>query len=136
MSPEKTAALVAAGLIVVTLLFFGIRLFPKRLKTKHYVTCWKSLQEKCSDQKKWPEVLKEADELLDEALRKRKIKGKTTGERMVSAQKIFTNNDAVWFGHKLYKKYQKNPDMKLTQDQMKKALLGLRQALIDLGALK
>lgn len=136
MSPEKIAAGIVALLIFFILLIIFIRLLPRRLKTKHFVEAWKELQSKCSDKKKWPEVLKEADELLDEALRKRKIKGKTTGERMVSAQKIFTNNDAVWFGHKLYKKYQTTPNMALSQEQMKKALLGLRQALIDLGALK
>lgn len=136
MSPEKTAAFVVAAVIVIIVLIVFIRLLPKRLKTKRFATKWQDLQAKCSDPKKWPDVLKEADELLDEALKKRKFKGKTTGERMVSAQKIFSNNDAVWFGHKLYKKYQTNPEMQLKQDHMKKALLGLRQGLIDLGALK
>lgn len=136
MSPEKLVAIILASLIFVTLLIIFVRLLPKRLKTKHFVDSWKELQSKCTDSKKWPEVLKEADELLDEALRKRKFKGKTTGERMVSAQKIFTNNDAVWFGHKLCKKIQTSPNTTLTQSHMKKALLGLRQGLIDLGALK
>ncbi len=136
MSPEKIVAIVVGALVALILLAIVFRLTPKRLKTKRYVKRWQDLQAKCSDKTKWAEVLKEADELLDDAMRKRKIKGKTTGERMVSAQKIFTNNDSVWFGHKLYKKYQTNPDLPLTQEHMKKALLGLRQGLIDLGALK
>jgi len=136
MSPEKITVIIVGAVVLLTILAVLFKLTPKRLKTKRYVKGWQELQAKCSDPTKWPEVLKEADELLDDALRKRKIKGKTTGERMVSAQKIFTNNDSVWFGHKLYKKYQTNPELPLTQEQMKKALLGLRQGLIDLGALK
>lgn len=136
MSPEKMAALAAAGVLSLILLVLIVRRLPKRMKSKKFVQKWRALQKKCTDESKWPEVLKEADMLLDEALRRKRIKGKTTGERMVEAGKYFTDKESVWFAHKLRKRYEANPQAKLTKEQMKKALLGLLQALKDLGAVK
>jgi hypothetical protein len=136
MSPEKRAAIVAAIIIGLVLIFLVIKFAPKRLKAKRFEKDWQSLQEKCRDKGKWPEALSDADALLDKALKKRRVKGKTMGERMVSAQKIFSDNDAVWFGHKLRKKHQDNPNIELTPALMKKALVGLGKGLRDLGALK
>ena len=136
MSPERMAALAVAGVLALVLLVLIVRRLPKRMKSKKFVKKWRELQTKCMDESKWPEVLKEADMLLDEALRRRRIKGKTTGERMVEAGKYFTDKESVWFAHKLRKRYEANPQDKLTKEQMKKALLGLLQALKDLGAVK
>jgi hypothetical protein len=41
----------------------------------------------------------------------------------------------VWFGHKLRNKIETDPDMKLKEDDVKGALLGIRRALKDIGAL-
>jgi hypothetical protein len=136
MNPEKMAALAAAGIAVLILLVLVARRLPRRMKSKRFVKKWRALQTKCADESQWPEVLKEADMLLDEALRRKRIKGKTTGERMVEAGKYFSDKESVWFAHKLRKRYEANPRAKLTQEQMKKALLGLLQALKDLGAIK
>jgi hypothetical protein len=84
----------------------------------------------------WPMAVIQADNLLDEALKKRRYKGKTMGERMVSAQKTFTNNNQMWFGHKLRNRIVHESDIKLAEKDVKTALIGLRQALRDLGALK
>lgn len=136
MSPEKKAVAAVAVLAALILIVLTIRYFPKRLKSKKFVKKWRALQAKCADEAKWPEVLREADMLLDEALRKKRIKGKTTGERMVEAGKFFSDKDSVWFAHKLRKKHEAHPGTKPTKAQMKKALVGLLQALKDLGAIK
>jgi hypothetical protein len=73
--------------------------------------------------------------LLDDALRKKKIKGKTMGERLVNAQKIFSDNDGVWYGHKLRKKIDNIPEYTPKKQEVKKALLGLRVGLKDIGAM-
>ena len=39
----------------------------------------------------------DADKLLDEALKRHHFKGKTMGERLVSAQRMISDNDAVWY---------------------------------------
>ena len=120
------------GLIVGALIFWKV---PRRLKHDYYVTRWKRLQQRCPDKEQWPEAIREADDLLGEALKRKKFKGKNTGERMVDAQKHFTSNDIVWFGHKLRTKLDINPDTPLTQNDVQKALFGLRQGLKDIGAL-
>lgn len=99
-------------------------------------------------QRKWLELLArvrthegmmlaiiDADRLLEEALRKKGFKGKTVGERLVSAQKILTDNDAIWYAHKLRNRLVHEPEIRLKKDEAKMALAGFRQALKDLGAL-
>jgi hypothetical protein len=108
---------------------------PKRLKPNYFVHHWKQLQSFCKEKEQWPHALSQADALLDKALKKRKFKGKTMGERMVSAQRTFTDNDGAWFAHNLYKKVTADPDFKLREADVKDALMGFRQALRDMGAL-
>lgn len=135
MSIEMTAAI-----IVVVLAALGVggaiwARLPKKLKNQHFVTKWKELQTCCKDKNTWPEAITQADNLLGEALKKRKFKGKSMGERMVSAQRTFSDNDMAWFAHNLYKKLKSNPEFKLKESDVKDALIGFRQALRDLGAL-
>lgn len=108
---------------------------PKRLNAERFVNSWKELQLHCKDKTKWAQAILEADKLLDIALKKRKLKGKTMGARMVAAQRILTDNDDVWFAHNLAKKILAQGDIKLKESEVKDALMGFRQALKDIGAL-
>ncbi len=132
----EMVALIGTGVIVgiISLVTIAVRM-PKRLKSEYFVAQWKELQAHCKDKNTWPQALKEADRLLDRALKKRKFKGKTMGERMVSAQRTFTDNDAAWFAHNIHKKLLADPTFKLKESDVKNALVGFRQALRDLGAL-
>jgi hypothetical protein len=121
------------GLLIVGLIY---RRIPKRLKVDKFICDWKELQAYCRDKSTWPNAIQEADKLLDTALKKRKYKGKSMGERMVSAQRIITNNDQLWFAHNLAKKVIADPKLKLREADVKAALIGFRQALKDLGALQ
>lgn len=108
---------------------------PKRLKAERFVASWKELQGHCRDKTKWAQAILEADKLLDAALKKRKLKGKTMGARLVAAQRILSDNDDVWFAHNLAKKLISQSDLKLKESDVKAALMGFRQALKDIGAL-
>ncbi|MCA9329016.1 hypothetical protein KDA11_00040, partial [Candidatus Saccharibacteria bacterium] len=77
-----------------------------------------------------------ADKLLDDALKKKRLKGKSMGERLVQAQKELSDNDGVWFAHNLAKKLLNDSYSKLKETEVKKSLVGFRQALRDLGALE
>ena len=77
----------------------------------------------------------DADKLLDEALKKRSYKGKTVGERLVSAQRDLSDNDSVWYAHKLRNRLVHEPTVRLRKTEAKNALAGFRQGLKDLGAL-
>lgn len=99
-------------------------------------------------QRKWIELLNlvktpegmllaviDADKLMDEALRHRHFKGTNMGERLVSAQHVLSNNDGVWYAHKLRNKLVHETDVRLKQKDAQNALEGVKQGLKDLGAL-
>ncbi len=136
MSFEAYVALgcgVFAALVIIVLIIWKA---PRRIKPDKFADKWQKLQQRCADKTQWPQAIADADNLLDEALRKRRVKGKSMGERLVAAQKDFTNNDGVWFGHKLRTKLDLNPELTLSKEDVQKALIGLRQALKDLGVLR
>lgn len=126
----------SGALVAVIISALVYRRIPKKLKVEQFVGDWKELQGFCRDKQTWPNALQEADKLLDKALKRRKFKGKSMGERMVSAQKMITDNDRLWFAHNLAKKVIADPKLRLKEDDVKTALMGFRQALKDIGALK
>lgn len=137
----NTSTTTLAIIIVVILLVvvfggsFFMRRKPRKLDTAQFQQKWQNAQKLCANQDTWPLAVINADKLLDEALKKRKYKGKTMGERLVSAQHDLTENDKVWFGHKLRNKLVHEDLTKLKKKDVMSALLGFRQALKDLGAL-
>jgi len=75
----------------------------------------------------------DADELLDEALRFKRIDGSTIGERLVSAQKKITDNDGTWKAHKLAEHVKSSPaTVKLKKKDVQQALISYRKALREL----
>jgi hypothetical protein len=128
--------LTAIVLLAAAIVVLRIRARRKPLNTEYFQQKWVELQKLCRGKDTWPQAVLDADKLLDEALKKSFIRGKNMGERMVTAQRSFTDNDGVWFGHKLRSKIESDPEMKLKEDDVKSALIGIRQALKDLGALK
>ena len=136
MSPEKIALIISVALVTVFTLTVVYRKFPKKMKTFKFKKQWMEIQKKCADQTAWRTVIAEADDLLDLALKKKKISGNSMGERLVKAQKTFTDNDSVWYGHKLRTKIDSNLDYIPKKEEVKKAMLGIRQGLKDVGALK
>ena len=130
--------LIAAGafVVIVAIVIFILRRRPRDLDHAKYKQRWVELQKLCASKTTWPTAILEADKLLDDVLKRRKYKGKTMGERLVSAQRDLTSNETIWFGHKLRNKLV-HEDYKLTRkNEVKSALLGYWQALKDLGALK
>jgi hypothetical protein len=109
----------------------------KQLNVEYFTGRWQELQKHCANRKTWPLAITEADKLLEEALKKRGYKGKTTGARLVAAQHDLSANSTIWLGHKLCNKLtQEDVDIrKLKKKDMMDALAGFRQALRDLGAL-
>jgi hypothetical protein len=110
----------------------------RKIKVGQFTIKWQELQALCSSRKTWPNAIDEADKLLDKALKQRHFKGKTTGERLVSAQRELSFNEAVWFSHKFHKKLKEDATdvRKLKKKDVARALAGFRQALRDLGALE
>ncbi len=135
MSAELLIAVIGAAIALMGLVTFFVRRPKKELDKQHFRTKWRELQKKCAKTETWALAVIEADSLLDEALKKKHFKGKTMGERLVSAQRSLTNNDGVWFGHKLRNQLVHQTDVALRENDIKHALIGIGQALKDLGAL-
>lgn len=110
----------------------------RKINTAQYAERWDAIQKHCSARKTWPQAVIQADELLDDALKCKGYKGKTTGERLVAAQRELSSNETVWAGHKLCKTLNvEGVDVrKLKKKDVVQALSGFRQALRDLGALE
>ncbi|HSX47371.1 MAG TPA: hypothetical protein VLF63_01210 [Patescibacteria group bacterium] len=109
-----------------------------RLKKSYYENEWQDLVSQCADRKLWPEIMNKADQLTSKALKKKGYKGKSTGERLVSAQHDLSLNDAVWFSHKYVTKLNEaQVDIrKLKKNDVMLVLAGFKRALKDLGAFK
>lgn len=136
MSPEAIVATIGGVVAVCGLVFIVFRRIPKKVKSTHYRRKWRELQRMCGSKSTWPDAIVGADKLLDEVLKKRRKPGKKMGERMVAAQKSFSNNDAVWKAHKLANTIaQSEEDIPLKEEQVKESLVAFRQALQDLEAL-
>jgi hypothetical protein len=135
MSPEAVVAVAGSVLVVGSVLIVVARKLPKRLKKAHYTHKWRDIQRLCAEKSNWPQAILLSDELLNNVLRKKQKSGKTMGERMVSAQKDFTSNDAVWKAHKLANKLRTGEINSLKEQEVKESLVAFRQSLRDLGAL-
>jgi hypothetical protein len=127
------------GLVVLAIVLIGSvplvrKLRPRKLKTVRYQVRWQDIQKLCGDKQTWPLAVINADKMLDDVLKRLRFKGSNMGERLVSAQRKLSDNDSVWFGHKLRNKLV-HEEVKLRERDVKQALVGIRQALKDLGAL-
>lgn len=140
--PNTARIVLGAGLFLIVLL---VTLLIARLRSRHrkprfdtarFQGRWQEIQKLCTVNTTWPLAVINADKLLDEALKKSRLKGKTMGERLVSAQRRLSDNDSVWFAHKLRNRIVHEDVSKLKQQDIQAALRGFRQALKDLGALR
>jgi hypothetical protein len=98
-----------------------------------FIDRWDTIQKTYQNTpSKWMEVLIEADKLVDEALKQRGYSGKTMGERMVSANRIFKDPDMIWNAHKLRNRVVHETGIKVKKSHVSYALRGYRKALKDL----
>jgi hypothetical protein len=132
-----TIAIAAAFVLaVISIIAFLSKRRRRPLNVEYFAEQWKSAQGLCAKQETWPLAVINADKVLDDALKKCGYRGKSMGERLAAAQRDLSNNDSVWYGHKLRNKLVHESDVKLTKRNVQDALVGIRQALRDLGALR
>jgi len=131
---------VAAAFAILLLLITGATMLLKQrrkpLNVEDFKVKWQTAQKLCANKETWPLAVINADKVLDEALKQCRYKGKSMGERLASAQRDLSDNDGVWYGHKLRNRLVHETDVALKQADVQKALKGIRQALRDLGALR
>src|SRR4051812_16113522 len=99
-----TVYLVSVAVFGILVLFIISRLsrrFSTRLNQNYFRSHWDELLTRVKTADGMALAIIDADKLLDEALKKRHFKGKTMGERLVSAQRNLSDNDSAWYAHKL-----------------------------------
>jgi len=121
----------AALLFLISRVSFGKQ--PK-LNQQYYQQQWGELLARVRTPDGMVLAIIDADKLLDQALKKRRFKGKTMGERLVSAQRTLSDNDSVWYAHKLRNRLVHEPNVRLKKKEAQTALAGFRQGFRDLGA--
>lgn len=128
--------IIIIGIVVVLVGLLIIAKFaPRPIRKTKFQDKWKDVYKYCARKDTWPTALTRADELLDLGLKRRRYKGKNMGERLVAAQKVFSDNDGIWVAHKLSVKLRDHPRSRVSETQVKAALVSFRQGLKDLGLL-
>ncbi len=126
------------GLLVLVVLTrfshkLGVR-FQKPLDREYFYNRWFELLSRVKTPEGMILAVIDADKLLDEALKKKKFKGRTMGERLVAAQRSLSDNDSVWYAHKLRNRLVHEPNVRLKKNEAQNALAGFKKGLQDLGA--
>ncbi|MCA9347968.1 hypothetical protein KC867_01000, partial [Candidatus Saccharibacteria bacterium] len=83
MSTEFLVAIIGGILAILGLITFATRRTRKGLDRKYFQIKWRELQKGLNKPESWPMAVIQADNLFDEALKRRRFKGKTMGERLV-----------------------------------------------------
>lgn len=132
---KELAAIAAFGILMLVFIWIITRIKGTGLNRSYFQTRWKELEMLLRTTEGTTLAIIEADKLVDEALKRLHMSGKTMGERMVSAQRKFSNPDAVWTAHKIRNRLVHEPGLKPRKSHAQSALKAYRQALRDLGAL-
>jgi hypothetical protein len=131
-------AIGAGAVLIGALLLTGILTMRRRrsnARSESFRERWQDIQKDCRKSDEWPTCVIEADKLLGDVLKASGFKGRTMGERLVAAQRSLSDNDSVWFAHKLCNKIVHEEITRLYKRDVQSALMGMRKALQDLGAL-
>lgn len=122
------------GVVVLAIITRLAKRRPRALDQEYFQQKWAELLARVKTPEGMMLAIIDADKLLDEALKKHYMKGKTMGERLVSAQRILSDNDAIWYAHKLRNRLVHEPNVRLKKNEAKNALAGFKTGLHDLGA--
>lgn len=109
--------------------------FKKRTHTNTISDKWKEVETVVKDKSRWAEAIVMADDVLNLAVQKHGNSKKKIGENLVDLQAKFSDNESLWFAHKLAQKLRESPEASLKPDVAKKAILAFKRSLKDLEEL-
>ncbi len=129
-------ALAAAAIIIALILFLIIKFSPKtiHIDKQKYQARWLEIegQLKSGDASSQHMAILNADKLLDQALKETGSKGATMGERMKARQGVWSNINAVWAAHKLRNQIAHEPNVNISEETARRALVSFKRGLKDL----
>ncbi len=137
---ETTPFLLLGVLIVAVVLIIYISLAKREnpyMNRQRYQTHWLEIENSLNrdNAATYHMAILNADKLLDQALKDRRFRGQTMGERMKAANKEWKNADHVWTAHKIRNQLAHETNAKVNYDTAIRALSAYKQALKDLGAI-
>jgi hypothetical protein len=137
---DQIVMFVLAGVLIVGGMGFTLltmRHGPKLLDIDKYRSRWMGIEQqlKHGELSTYHLAIINADKLLDQALQDRGFKGQTMAERMKSAKADWSNANSIWSAHKLRNRIAHEPDVKVSFDDARRALISYKQALKDAGAI-
>jgi hypothetical protein len=135
MNVIELLLIAVVGIVVLAVLSRFVNVAKPHLDKRYFEARWNELLARVKTPDGMVLAVIDADKLLDEALKKHHFKGKTMGERLVAAQRSLSDNDAVWYAHKLRNRLVHEPNVRLKKREAQAALAGFKKGLADLGAL-
>jgi hypothetical protein len=141
MDQSTTTVFFLAAILIVGVILFAIicvsKKGAKRLDVDKYRIKCLEIQNglRQGDISSYHLSVLSADKLLDQALRELGVRGQTMGERMKSVGPRFSDSNGVWAAHKLRNRIAHEPDVSVTYEEARRALIYFRKALKDLGAI-
>lgn len=126
--------LVALGAVVFLI---STSKHSSRLNKEKYQSKWLQIEHSLvrDNAATYPMAVMNADKLLDQALKDARYRGKTMGERMKSANKIWRQADYVWGAHKVRNRLAHESGFDVSYDTAARSLAAFKQALKDMGAI-
>ena len=130
------AAVFILAVVGVVYLAFARSSLPSLNKSK-FQTRWLEIEHSLNREQlaTYQVAILNADKLLDEALRDRRTKGASMGERMKNATNSWSNANYIWNAHKVRNQLAHEHDYQLTRETALRALSAYKQALKDIGAI-
>lgn len=130
-----------AGIIIMGAIFLAIINLSKggnhRLNIEFYRAKYLEIkhQLKKDDPTSYQLSIINADKLLDQALREKRVNGKTMGERMKNSVNSFSDRNGIWQAHILRNKISHEVGFGLSYQDAVKAMDSFQKALKDIGAI-
>jgi len=127
---------IALAIILIFAFLFAFVVFIKYKKGKQFSSndnrFIKNHWEMVENEPNLKQAVIEADKLLDFALGKKGLQG-NLGEKLKNAQGYFTDINSVWAAHKLRNRIAHEMNIKIYDNEAKRALKQFKQGLKDLG---
>lgn len=127
------------GIVVFAIaLLLSLTYLQRRMSTldrEYFKLAWEQIEDLAAKKQTWVQAIVDADKLLDEVLKQLNTPGSSLADRMVSANRSFSNANNIWTAHKIRNKVVHETKFKLNKRHVNGAIKSYKQALKDLGAL-
>lgn len=126
--------------LVIGVMLFALTTFGKRrsvLDVEKYRVRWLEIEQSLvkDNEASYHMAILNADKLVDQALRERGLPGQTMADRIKATRGQLSHREELWAAHKLRNKIAHESDVRVNYNQARRALVGFKRTLKDLGAI-